>query len=506
MKIKILLIFSLVCLTLLIHPSSLGAQNLGENKEVILRGIDLMYNTNFEEADNIFDQEIARNPGNPLAYYFKAEIELWKYLFDNNQDALRRFYQEADKTVQVAENALKSNPKNSLYKSIIGGAYGFRAMVNLKAENFVKASWDSKICYDNITDALKINPKETEAYVPMGIFDVVLGSIPQSVKTLANLGGLTGDKNRGVKELEVAAQKATYFKNDAKFILGLLAVYIEQDYTKGISHLKELLAKYPNNIPILYALGNIEVQLKKNTNAVYYFQKVYSLSDKSYKVFTAISSYRLGEAYFRLNDFSNAKKYMQIFVKTTTEKPFVASAFFRMGVAYEMLGDRTNAEKAYKKTLEYAKIIAEDRYAVRKAKEYLKQPLSEVTKSLIKGCNAVESNDLQSGEKLLTFVINTQSGASIEQKAEAYYQLGEGERSRNNLQISQNHFQRVLELNPQEEKWLVPFSYFRMAQNYYNLGNKELSRNYVDKARIFTGFDFHEWLKFLIERDVQKAL
>lgn len=470
-------------------------------QQQVLDGIDEMYSMRFDDARARFDGLVQQYPNDPTGYYFRASIYMWKYLFDKSDDDLKKFISEGDKMIEVAEEAIDKNPRNSLARTYIGALYGYRAMANIQAENFLKASWDARNCYDYLSETLKQDPNQYEAYLGMGIFNFVIGALPEASRTVLSMAGIAGNKEKGLKQLQIAAEKAQYARNDARFVLGLLHVYYRGDYSTGLGYLKGLLAKYPENVPLLYALGNIEAQLKKMTNAVDYYKKVIALSNTNFRQFTVYSNYRMGEAYFRLNDFNNSKLAMQKFIKADAGASFKASGLFRLAQCNEMLGNRNFAVQLYERTMKCTPITAEDRYAVRRAKIFATTPMSEQEIQLVRGVNNVESLQFDQAEPLLRSLVQAR-GISTEQQAEALYHIGEILRQRGRYSEALDAYQKVVQINPDAERWLVPWSYFRMSQVYYIQKDQQKSRASIDRARVFVDYDFKEWLVFQIERDL----
>ncbi|MCY3664904.1 MAG: hypothetical protein OXH81_04530, partial [Gemmatimonadetes bacterium] len=48
----------------------------------IQRGIDLIYNLRFAEAERHFQDIVATEPDNPLGYFFRAMVSWWRILID----------------------------------------------------------------------------------------------------------------------------------------------------------------------------------------------------------------------------------------------------------------------------------------------------------------------------------------------------------------------------------------------------------------------------------------
>jgi tetratricopeptide (TPR) repeat protein len=472
-------------------------------KEQIIAGVDAFYAMRYDDAIKIYDNLIAKYPADPTGYFFRSQIFLWRYLFDYSQPDYRKFIVACDKSIAVAEEALQVNVNNNNARTVIGAIYGFRAIANFRAENFVKAALDGRSCYSYLNEALKRDPKQYDAYFGMGAFHFGIAVLPSTVRFVSNFTGLKGDRAGGLREIAVAAEKSVFSRNDAKIFLAFIEVYFNKDYGKGFKYLQELSQKYPTNIPVLYTMGNVETFLKKMSYANEYYKKVLELSDTNFKVLTTIANYRMGEAYFRLNDFEKSRAALQRYFKTRYERSFRGIALYRLALIYELSGNRAEAVKGYQKCLEIAPFEPEDKYAIRKAKELIKTPLDATQIQLIKGVNCAESARWTEVEAYLKPLADN-GGLSKEIHAEAFYYLGEAYRWQNRTQEAMAHYLKVMELQPEKERWLMPWAYFRISEIYNAQSNLEKSRVNLDKAKAFSDYDFQEPLAFLIERDVTK--
>ncbi|MBK9227888.1 MAG: tetratricopeptide repeat protein [Ignavibacteria bacterium] len=60
------------------------------------------------------------------------------------------------------------------------------------------------------------------------------------------------------------------------------------------------------------------------------------------------------------------------------------------------------------------------------------------------------------------------------------------------------NFFKCLTIEPETESWLVPHSYFELGKIYYELGNKEKSKEMFDKTYDYDDFDFESFLEMRI--------
>jgi tetratricopeptide (TPR) repeat protein len=470
-------------------------------RDKVIAGLDAIYSMKLADAAAIFDDMIAKHPDDPTGYYFRSSVFLYKNLFDYSEPDYKRFMVACDKAIAVAEAAIAKNPNNNFARTIIGMIYGFRAVANYRADNIVKGALDARSCYNYLSDVLKRDPQQWDAYLGMGIFHFGLGALPKTLRYLANLGGLKGDRELGIKEMQIAAEKSLFASTDANTALSMIKVYYDKDYEKGLQYLNQMLQKYPNNIPTIYTIGNVQTFLKKMPLAIEYYRKIIQLADTNFKTFTAFSNYRMGEAYFRLNEFDKAMPCFQKYFKSRYERSFRAIAALRLAMCYELKGNRTEAVKGYKKSMEMFPVEPEDRYAIRKAKEYAKNPISAEEWQLIKGVNCVESLRLEEGLATLKPIAANMT-LSKELRGEALYYIGDALRLQKKYDEAIASFTKAAELQCEQEKWVSPWSYFRISEIYYNIGKIDVSRSYIERAKAYSDYDHQEGLAFMIERDI----
>ena len=498
----------LTLLTLLFVPQ-LQAQSAGSTyprpkfHDKIVSGLDSLFSMRVDASIRIFSQIVDADPKDPTGYFFRANVYLWKYLFNKNERDFSTYMSESEKTIDIGEDYLDLHEDDSFTRALIGGTYGYRALANITAENFLTASWDVRSCYRYLGELIQEHPDEYEAYLGMGIFQFALGSLPASARTVLNLVGLDGNREIGLRQLQTAATKATYVRNDARFTLALLYVYYKNDYDKGVGLLKDLLKEYPNNVPVLYSMGNVEGQLRKLEGAIWYFDQIIELDNKDFSYFTGYANMRRAEAQFRLNNFVETMRGMQRFLKIVPDKTMRCLAYFRLGIAYEMGGDRKNAEEAYRRASTLRPVTPEDQYANRKAALYLKKPLDAIEKELIRGANDVEAHKFDSGRQLLQ-PIAANRNATADQRAEAAYFLGEALRHSQEYNQALTAYKQVIELQPKGETWLIPWAYFRLSQVYWELGDKKSHRVYLDRSQVYDDYDYKDWLDFQIDRDLTR--
>lgn len=470
--------------------------------ELVMQGLELQYDVKFKEAKSYFEQAIKLEPQDPRGHFFNANIHLWSYLFDNKDEQLAYFFTMSDKTISIAEKQLKNNPTDSRAKLFIGMSYGYRAIGNLRNENFVAAAMAGKTCYEKLLEVVKTNKQEWDAYLGLGIFHFIFGSIPEVGQVFTGLSGIKGDAKLGLQEILAVSAKGNYFKQDAKFINALLELYYKNERSKGIERLKDISKKYPNNVPINYVIGAAYYDGGEVGKSLEFFDKVIRSNNSDFKVFTSLSYARSGMAYFLQNNFVKAKNYFQIFLKNYNEKFFKTQTWTYLGLCYELEGNRENAMKAYSRAKEGLGKSGEDNSARIKAIKYYDKPLTPIDIEVLKCFNHICTENFELAEGLANKLL-TIKNLGIEQTSVLRYSLGRVCLTKKNYKGAIDNFSiAVSNYTNNKEKWVAPYSYYYISESYKAMNDNEKAKEYLRSARNFKNYENEHLLRFKIERNI----
>lgn len=467
----------------------------------VLQGIDHMYAVRFDEAARSFDQAIAADRNDPRGYFYRANVHLWSYLFDNRQQQLDLFFTANDKAIAVGERRLSADAGDSRAKLFVGMAYGYKTIANARAENFMAAALSARACYDKLNALIKSDPKAYDAYLGLGLFHFLFGSVPKAGQFLAGLQGIKGDAKLGVREIETVASRGTYFKNDAQLILALLNIYYLGDLAKGINTLDGLAKRYPRNVAMAYAMGTAYQSQKQIDRALPYFERVVQQGNGDFKAITDLCLARLGAAYVAKNDPARAKPYLQRFLKVSTDKVFRAYAWYLLGLSFEMEGSRDNAVKSYSRAVKSPTTTPEDRMAQRRAGLLAKTAMSPADLAITRALNASGSGRY---DEALGYAnpVAARRDLTAAQRAQVYYALGEALQGKAQYAKAIEAYKVAVAAGKHPETWVPPFGYLHIAECYQKLGDKEKWRANIDLARRYSGYDNEPLVRFQIERDV----
>lgn len=327
------LVVAVVCAVL--PPAASAAQLQGG--AVAERGFAHFYNLEYDAAIAEFEKLVASEPENPFFYNYLALVLLYRELYrggvlegdlfgeSNRIFATGRFTPDAasvarlqkafNRAIEISEARLKKNPddQDALYTR--GSAYSTKATYLFVVERSwfgaLRAGTHSRKPHQRL---IQKNPDYYDAYLIPGVHDYVVGSLPTFVKVLAFLGGFHGDRQEGIREVELVAQKGTVNKYDARILLSVI-YRRERRFADARRVLEELIPRYPRNyiLPLevagLYAReGNYEAATRQYDEIL---EKVRARAPGLERAPVARIHYRLGELYQRRGDTNRARERFQ---------------------------------------------------------------------------------------------------------------------------------------------------------------------------------------------------
>jgi hypothetical protein len=120
--------------------------------------------------------------------------------------------------------------------------------------------------------ALKLDPEMADATAALGIYNYYVDTLSPIVKLLRIFMGIPGgDKQTGIKQMQIGMNQGSFLAVDIRFILARSLRTYDQKYEEALSDAEPLLARYPQNPIFMLLLGNLNAELGRNAKATEYF-------------------------------------------------------------------------------------------------------------------------------------------------------------------------------------------------------------------------------------------
>ena len=269
-------------------------------------------------------------------------------------------------------NRNKKDP-DALY--FLGAVYGVMAGYEAStARKFLAALRHGSRSVDLHQQAVKLKPDYYDAYLSIGMYDYIVGSLPFPLKALAAIGGIRGSKTRGVRELQEAVEKGVYAADDARIML--IAIYQnEKRPEEALALLQHLSEKYPRSYLLRLETAATLVQLRRAPEAYQICEQLLKATDPIRAI--DLIHYQYAEALATNNEYERAAEQFIAVTRTAGADPSLATiAVLRAGQVYDLAGKRTQAMAQYQAVLTRPNVFDTREQAERG----IKQPFREKEK------------------------------------------------------------------------------------------------------------------------------
>lgn len=224
------------------------------------------YGYDFEKACN--NERILRKalPQHPVSYFLKALIIYWEHfplLPDDPKTA--DFEMQMDIAIELADNMLKKDPENMEGIFFDMHARAFKAMFWADNGKPSKVLSDIDNMYRSTIKGIEFKEVFADFYFSSGLYNYYIVAYIEKHPVYKPIALMfrKGDKELGLKELQIAINKATYIKYEAMLFMSLLQLNYEKNVPAAIDHAADLYNLFPKNI---YYLGQYLIILCHNRN------------------------------------------------------------------------------------------------------------------------------------------------------------------------------------------------------------------------------------------------
>ena len=331
----------------------------------ITRGIHQIYTLDFPNAESTFRKLISDYPENPAGRFFLATIDWWKILVDIDNEAYDDlFFQKLEDVNFQCDKILDKNPDDVNALFFKGGAIGFRGRLRAIRESWLKAADDGREALPIVQHASKIDPNNKDVLLGFGLYNYYAAVIPDQFPLVKPLMIFfpSGDKAKGIEQLNDVAMSGKYSKYEARYFLMTLYSANEGNPYKADEYASMLIKEFPNN-PV-FTRWKAKIAVQRGATMEYFsmfkdiygkcLKKEYGYNEKTKRE----SEYYLGLYYKTYSRADSALAWFQQSVELSKvvdkneTTGFLVNSVLYAGMMCDALGKRDDAVNYYKQTLD----------------------------------------------------------------------------------------------------------------------------------------------------------
>jgi Tfp pilus assembly protein PilF len=356
----------ILCTAVLIFVAQSGiaaAQAQPAQLRTYLRqGIEKAFNLETQSAMALFEKAVELDRENPLGYAFLALAHMFasEMSFDPKERA-----REQESMLRDVDEALARGQKR-----IDKNARGGRAYFAVTLAKIVKIRWaiasksyfrimqETAGIWDLLEKAKAEDPQNYDVYFSIGLLHYHLDHLPAAARLFSSLFIAKADRDKGLQELGLAAQKGDLLKELAQTELVSVYTNFEEQPAKALPIARELKEKFPRNYNIAFALANTLSELHRFTEAFALAGEIERGIQAGSPPFAPqlLPRYYLlmGRILFNQREYPGAADYFQkaLADRSAANARTRVSALVRLGMIRDIRGEREKAEEYYSRALE----------------------------------------------------------------------------------------------------------------------------------------------------------
>ncbi len=326
------------------------------------RGINAVYNLEFEKAEAEFSVLSANYPSHPAGIFFLAMIDWWKILIaidDESMDDM--FIKKMDRVITLCDSLLEIDEKNVGALFFKGGALGFQGRLRANRSSWIKAANDGRLALPIVQKAYKLAPDNDDILLGIGIYNYYAATIPERYPIVKPLMVLfpSGDKQKGIQQLTEASQRAKFAAMEAKYFLLQLYYNYERQYSTAYELSTSMLKAFPRNVIFHRYVGRSAYSLSKYGESQLAFEEILRRCEKNQTGYLRAAKrealYYLGSVAMNVHNYDAALKYLfqcdALCREIDTDEPssYMTMTNLKIGMIYDVQQKRNYAIMQYQK-------------------------------------------------------------------------------------------------------------------------------------------------------------
>jgi hypothetical protein len=345
-----------------------------QNKEITSKGLDYLYNQQFELADKTFDPVKDRYANHPVKYLINALQIQWENIpIDKNPAALSKYIKELNNCITSAKVIYKQPTYKKEATFFLLAAYGFIALSHNYQKDFLAAANEAKKAHGYFIESKKYKNSNAEFLYASGLYNYYRIQYPEShplVKPIVVFFE-NGNKPLGLSELESSFNNSIFSRNEAASILININLKYESNFKKSLTYSSILYNRYPNNF--IFKIKHIECLLLSSELETAKTLNDHLLKTRKDKVSTV--SGLVFDAYYNEHQTKNYQlalinyaKALKIPYDERYTKEYHGMAYLGMARIFVIQNNLVKAKAFYKECLK----ITEYNWRIKEAKKELK--------------------------------------------------------------------------------------------------------------------------------------
>jgi hypothetical protein len=236
---------------------------------LIKRGVDYIYNCQFDKASAVYEKIKARYPGHPVPYLYRGMMTYWKnFPLIPSSPALKYFIDDLLTCIDLCEQK-KSIAWEAEYLLSELGARGLLLLYYADNDLSMDVIPLASRTYQPLMRSFDFTGTFADFYYFTGLYRYYREAYPDAHPIYKPFAILfpRGDMAKGLNELKLASGYSVFLKAEASSFLSVIFISFEHNYPAACQYSKALHERYPGNNQFLAAYVKTLLLIKQYDEA-----------------------------------------------------------------------------------------------------------------------------------------------------------------------------------------------------------------------------------------------
>ncbi len=242
----------LITLFIFLTPITLSAQILKDPNSLnqVKRGIDYIYNLQFNEAKEVCNKLNEEYPEEPVLYLIKGFATYWEnYPMLPDSPARQKLEGDLQKCIDLCD---KDHNKEDDAEYLLANLSARGMLLQYYSENglTMKVIPLATSSYHYIRKAFDFTASYNDFYFFTGLYNYYREAYPEAYPVYKTMAFFfpKGDRAKGLDQLEIVAKNSILYKAESYKFLTYIYLSFENNFEKAYKYSKSLHELYPANM------------------------------------------------------------------------------------------------------------------------------------------------------------------------------------------------------------------------------------------------------------------
>lgn len=313
-------------------------------------GKEQIYNLRMTTARETFARIHDTYPAMPQGAIYTAYINVILYGLNKSSDSLAS---EMIAQIEVAQDAAEAyrsaNPEVAEAHFYVGVADGMRGLIHVMNRNYLRGYFSGRSAKGSLEKTVELDSTFYDAFIGLGMVHYYADLLPGVLKFFAGVLGFKGDRQLGVREIQLTATNGTTLKYEAQFILHMIRYFLEGNRSSSVRKIEAMYRKFPGNHGLGLFLSYHHRRNGEMEKCIRFCEAIHDVEPEVRPLIEHLKNYNLAVARYRLNQFAASDSIFNLM----EQAKLPPSTYYRAGISYyrgliaDLNGDRRRALAYY---------------------------------------------------------------------------------------------------------------------------------------------------------------